>query len=363
MNFVEEIVGSSETESVIGATAPIVPEENTKMGLEVWKEVWKEVGPVDVALLNLVDCAQDRVFHWHYNGGEDEPFDFIGVLDGHGRVDNRANAEQIHFVDRVERLPDEIKHAIFRAPNPMQALIDYFAGDGNGLYCHTTGAVASFARIYADRVETFNVGDAASLVFVDDRLRYMNEPHTSRNEKEQNRLKNGKKNYYTRPSYRMEVISTTDIRKAEATYTIFCETTLSGLINETMLAPTQSLGHNDVSGYDIDVHVVPLEPNQKVHVVVTSDGVMDMVYLPEEWNQNAEELPDDIQFLASNRATEIAAWGRRRWNQEWTTHVPGYATTGRQKFPENKQGQDDIGVVTFTRLPEDVSSSRPHVEL
>ena len=303
------------------------------------------------ALLNLHDSGQDRTIRWHHEG--ENPFDFIGVLDGHGTIPRYETSRSTctHFVDAVENLSAEIKEAIFCAENPMEALIEYFSGPGKNSYHHSTGAVASFARIYSDRIESFNVGDANTLIYLDGNLVYMNKHHEPTCPEEKERLDStiGSANYRVDPATKLVVTSPTDINQVYGTYTLFFHLDQYGRRVETMLAPSQSLGHNNITGYKVSRYSIPYLPSQHVKVVVATDGVMDMVYTPANWYiESNDALPDDLQMLATSNAIEIASWARKRWGQEWTTHAAGYSP-GKQTFPENKLGQDDVGVVTFTQ--------------
>ena len=318
---------------------------------------------IQTCLDNLPDSGQDRVVRWQHAGLDGtEPFDFIGVLDGHGKVHahekNRAvreeRAPKKHFIECFDDISLETKDKIYRAENPMLELISYFSTVAHNLYDHGTGAVVSFARIYSDRVETFNVGDARSLVFIDGKLVYINESHTAANMREQERLtREFDLNSLTSarvcivPASTIELMSPTDIRSIKSTYTVFKHEDANGNYTETRLAPSQSLGHNNVTGYEISTSVIPYTPEQTVHVVTTTDGVMDMVCMPDGWTPDT--LPTDLQFLATTDAQNIAKWARHRWSQEWTVHADGY-TTGKQTFPKTRYGQDDIGIATWTKV-------------
>ena len=318
---------------------------------------------IQTGLDNLPDSGQDRVIRWQHAGLDGtEPFDFIGVLDGHGQVPanekNLAAREQRapkkHFIECFDDISPETKDKIYRAEYPMLELISYFSTVAHNQYHHSTGAVASFARIYSDRVETFNVGDATSLVFIDGKLVYINERHTAANMREQERLtREFDLNSSTSarvcivPSSTLELMSATDIRSIKSTYTVFKHEDANGNYTETRLAPSQSLGHNNVTGYEICMSVIPYTPEQTVHVITDTDGVMDMVCMPVGWTPDV--LPTDLQFLATTDAQDIAKWARERWSQEWTVHADGY-TPGKQTFPKSRYGQDDIGVATWTKV-------------
>lgn len=333
----------------------LTPEQNftSNINVEVELNIQNETNKVRTALLNLPDCGQDRVMQWHNDGSDGtEPFDLIAVFDGHGTIPVGDLPYSKHFVNCLDELSQDTKCRIFTSNNPMEALIKYFSTTGKFLYHVRTGAVASIARIYNDRIETFNVGDATTMVFIDDKLAFINKHHNAENPEEAIRLKATFEphGYSIKLSEKLQVISPTNIKQVPSTYTTFYHTDAHGKRVETVLAPTQSLGHNDATGYDIAVDFIPYSRTQRVKVIVMTDGVMEMVYLPKDWDP-FQELPDDLRFLTQADAPEIANWARSRWSQEWTTHVPGYAI-GKQRFEENKYGQDDIGVATFSHFPE-----------
>ena len=293
---------------------------------------------MDTCLLNLADCGQDRICisknGTTYSG---ESFDVITVFDGHGL----PKSGKCHFIDCLDAASEADRARIWASPNPMESWIEYF---NTTTYDHGTGAVCAIARIFQNRIETFTIGDATVLIFVDDALKYINQDHNADNKDEVNRLKetHGPMKFSIEPAKRLEVFGPNDIRQVDATCTVF----YSSAHTSTSLAITQSLGHNNITGYNMEKNIIYYEPHQKVQVIVCSDGVMDMVCTGSD---NKTAVEDDLAFLSRSSASEIAHWAKERWRQEWITHVAGYSGTGKQKFPENKLGQDDVSAATWTK--------------
>lgn len=276
---------------------------------------------------------QDFVFTHHYVSSDEsggESFDILAVFDGHGLKYEDGNAR--YFMHYLRNAPLAL---LLSAADPVTALVDHLR-QFEKKYDIFGGAVGSIVHIYSDRIVVFNVGDTKTLVFLDGSLAYINQGHTSQNPLEKERLST---TYFGRTSTKSAhcpaVINSTDITMVNSTYTLFYHA-----LATVNLAPTQSFGHHGVTGYDADTATIPYSPEQKVHVVVASDGLMDMV---------AMNSAEDIAFLSGSSAQEIGAFAQARWGQTWNYVYEGKVVQTGHQFPSD--AHDDVGVITWTKMP------------
>jgi serine/threonine protein phosphatase PrpC len=275
---------------------------------------------------------QDFVFtHHHVASSDGEPtFDILAVFDGHGV--KYEDDDERYFMYHLRNAPLD---SLLSAADPVTALVDYLR-QFEEKYDIMGGAVGSIVHIYPDRVVSFNVGDSKTLVFLDGLLVYSNQGHTGRNPLEKERLsKTHVGRTRNQHSHCPVVLNSTDITMIHSSYTIFYHPLAS--VN---IAPTQSFGHHGVTGYDPDTGIVPYTPEQKVHVIVASDGLMDMVSMTHI---------DDVDFLSRAGAQEIGAFAEGRWNQSWNYVFQGKVVQTGHQFP--RDSRDDVGVVTWTKMP------------
>ena len=276
---------------------------------------------------------QDFVFTHHYvPSGEcgGESFDILAVFDGHGL--KYEDGDTRYFMDYLRNAPLAL---LLSAADPVTALVDYLR-QFEKKYDILGGAVGSIVHIYSDRVVMFNVGDSKTLVFLDGLLTYCNQGHTSQNPLEVERLSTtylGRTS--TKPAHCPAVLNSTDITMVNSMYTLFYHA-----LATVNIAPTQSYGHHGVTGYEPDTCTIPYSPDQKVHVVVASDGLMDMV---------AMNSAEDIAFLSSSSAQEIGAFAQARWSQTWNYVYEGKVVQTGHQFP--RDAHDDVGVITWTKMP------------
>ena len=291
--------------------------------------------------------GQDYVYTGHYTAKDEteEDYDVMAVFDGHGG--QRSNASE-HC---ISRLRDADMANLLHQRNPINAIIEYLR-ERQYHYLRITGSTCSVARIYpkSRRIECYNVGDSQTFIFLDGKMEYVNRPHNPTNTFELARLDKlyGRGRYtFSNMSWRTETLSSTEITMVPAQHLRFP----SGL----QLSPTQSLGHHDETGYDIEAYICNYNENQCVKVVVVSDGVTDMLSLCD---------PNDLSILCNLNANEIADVVDGRWHQTWRqvwrkkadSYLPRADTWHKEalaevsfietKFPENSY--DDIGVATWT---------------
>jgi len=267
-----------------------------------------------------LDKGEDFVYCMTHRGTESQgDCDILAVFDGHGSstgVLTRA------FTYILKQSP---LSTLLATENPMQSLITHFDGLKSE-YGNLSGSTASIARIFSDRIECTNVGDSHTMVFIDGVLRYVNGGHCSSNPTEIERIRGmygSQFRFESRESWRQEVLSPTELTMVPSRRAVFP--------NGPTLAPTQSLGHHDITGYAPDSMVIPYTDGQDVRVHVFSDGVADVFSL---------DHPADILFLSRANGAEIGAEAERRWRQEWIYVAPQRGIQPRSSTWQEKR--DDI---------------------
>lgn len=280
--------------------------------------------------------GQDYVFTYQHrvvaDGSEDvdgSDCDILAVFDGHGSVKHPER-------DFMRILREAPLASLLLAADPVQSLVDYLRSFDEQYDC-TMGAVGSIVRIFNDRIETFNVGDSATLVFIDGVLAYRNSAHNSVSPREVDRLKAWRDNggcchYSIEPGFAPGVVDGSTITCRPSHYTVFNQ-----LDKHIKLAPSQSFGHHGITGYCPDTATIPYSPEQRVHVVLASDGLMDMVSCD----------GCDLDVLSSQSASELAAFAERRWKQSWRYVYQGKTIRDGYRFDDF----DDIGVATWSLSP------------
>jgi serine/threonine protein phosphatase PrpC len=222
---------------------------------------------------------------------------YLGVMDGHGRH---------ACIDYVRTLDFDL---IASQPDPAQALWDNIQSSGNNFA--GSGCTFTFARI-THLIEVWNVGDSETHVYVND-LEFYTESHTFHNPKEIERTKHLV--HFIRPTTAPKVTSAQDIQDLPS---------FTGYFNNgDTLVPSQSMGHNGITGFAPHKLVIPYKPTDRVRVVCVTDGVTDMKV-----------------DLSEGNAFDIANEADRKWKQPWMYK-------GLQlKFPTG----DDVSCVVWENL-------------
>ena len=274
--------------------------------------------------------GQDFIFTHHFSGAGAgatgcAECDIVAVFDGHGPLCDDPDLDFMHLL-RAAPL-----HVLLLQLDPVTALVDYLHGLGKP-YDAAMGAVGSIVRIYRDRIETFSVGDTATLIFLDGSLVYKNVGHCSNVSSELERLRETLGGgFYIESSTKPAIIDDTKITIVSSPYTIFRHSS-----KPVKLAPSQSFGHHGVTGYRPEVATIAYSAgDQHVHIVVATDGLMDMV---------STDYEPDLGALSVLSAVELGAMAERRWKQPWDYVYRGNLVQSGYRFPDF----DDVGIVTWT---------------
>ena len=196
-------------------------------------------------------------------------------------------------------------------PDTLTALLEML--EPNRMQGFNSGATYIEAKIFADHVETCVVGDSQIVVFIDDELVYMNTPHNLKNESEQIRLAERIKTNRVKVTQNGAIPESygKDTMKARHSEYIIFE-------NGESLALSQSLGHLNVTGICPEKHTIHFTPDQKVRVLMGSDGLWEMMNIRDDIKQHKpDDYAEDAKLLASSTCLEIMDIAEARWKQPW----------------------------------------------
>ena len=270
------------------------------------------------------------------------PMQWTIVADGHG-----ANG----FIDLVRRT-DFSKLVI--QPNPMDKIIEYFKSF-NGTYRDqiyysygnnrriSSGSTFILVKIYDNNfngesrmIETYSIGDSRCAIYIDGIQEYISTPHNMNNPKEVERLKDRGIIQSIEPDPVPTIAGATKLVGKQCQYNMFED--------GTRLAPTQSLGHDEVTGFEPEYFMKVFSEHQQVRVVAGSDGFWDMHFM------SIDPTPDSLQDLheiTTLSASDLSEKALRRWSQLWNYHYLSERPEiiYKTRFPPN--GYDDISVVVW----------------
>ena len=211
---------------------------------------------------------QDRA--WSGRVGD---MDYIIVADGHGT--NKC----------IDQLTAMNMDDIASAENPVMEAHRQLKGD-----LYLSGATFVVGRRYPTRVELFNCGDSCIQLYVNEKSIYKSKQHTFKDPQEVERTK--ELVHAILPTKAPFPISYTEAKEVDSPTGHFK--------TGEKLVPSQSLGHNNMTGLAPDYYMCEVTPIDHVRMVAGSDGFWDML-VPTE-NGNAQEL---------------AEHARRQWLKKW----------------------------------------------
>lgn len=274
--------------------------------------------------IRQMDKGQDQTFSGTFVCAETGKRGSYGlVTDGHG-----THA----CIQCLRAIPRETLDGIIGSVAPVQNLAQYINENSYIPMEPSSGATMCLAKVYPDRVIIFNSGDSQAAVYVNDQLVFLSEEHNCENQEEIERIK---KMGVTRfeDSHNIEVVSETKMCGITSKYAIFPP--------YLRLASTQALGHNGRTGLAPDLALMHYGPEDKVNVVIGSDGFWDMVV-----KQNVEEM----NSFTSKTSAELVEFAVGRWLQPWNMHLDRITEVHVLSRFQPKQC-DDICVVKIDVLP------------
>jgi hypothetical protein len=253
-----------------------------------------------------------------------EQFEWLALFDGHG--DNTI----INTIRNTDLTPFIIHE------NPPLALQSYLSKNRVLSRHYSSGTTMCLARVYKDKIQTFSVGDSHIVIYEEDVPVYRNELHKWENIQEKERLLKMDPKITAMDSSGFTVVSTNTMIASNPVYINYS--------NGKSLAPSQAIGHNNITGISPEIFEMPIKINIRYRVLLASDGVFDVL---------AKNEDTKLEF-SSKTSDEIARFAEDRWKQEWYLAntdddfkpIPG--TQFRFTLPSEF---DDISVGTIDIVP------------
>ena len=230
--------------------------------------------------------------------------DYIFAFDGHGMH---------HVIDQIRNMNMD---DIASASNPVFAVHEQLKGDS-----YRSGSTMAFARKTGNLIETFHCGDSALRVYVNGMLLHTSTAHNFTNPAEIKRTESMVR--FIQPTMAPFPVSATAIREVLSPEGFFK--------TGEALVPSQSLGHNNMTGLDPEIFTITVKPTDHVRMIVGSDGFWDMLVPP------------------TGDARTLAQEAHRRWKQEWD--YPYLGRIVKNRFEDI----DDICVAVY----DDEIKTRP----
>jgi serine/threonine protein phosphatase PrpC len=199
--------------------------------------------------------------------------------------------------------------AYISSENPVQELLEYIKVHQH-LYRIDTGSTLVLAKVYANRICIWNIGDSQGVVLINDIVVHITKSHDRDLESEFERV--NQLGATSSPGNYPKLKSETEItmeKNSMNKFAGFC------------LVPTASLGHHGKTGLpDISdmYYEIQYSSSDRIKIVLASDGLWDMF-----------NIEFDLHHLLSKSAQELCDFAEARWKQEWTycgkkTSFPDY---------------------------------------
>lgn len=263
--------------------------------------------------LHQMDKKQDfcKIGKGRDNFGNHQEFDYILIIDGHGD----PYTYSLFFDPMLNSMDFSV---LLGTENPVDTIVKYIEKQTSIDIVHlgtprmlSVGSTLSIAKIYYDsqkiRVVCYNVGDSRIRIFNNDKPVYVSNPHiissTSENERLMSKFQDGSAIIHEDSHF--ELINSSTIRLSKCNRIIF----YYGKHMQASLIPTQCLGHLGITGLDPEVYTGEFDANNKIRIIVYSDGVDDML---------CNNLQEDENLMMFQSCDEIINKVVERWNFSWT---------------------------------------------
>jgi serine/threonine protein phosphatase PrpC len=254
--------------------------------------------------------------------GKGSGFEWGVLLDGHGSD---------IYIDLLRSLDWQ---SIMTSENPWKTLHEIIHA-APFIDLKYTGSTLLMLRAYSDRLETLSVGDSGLAIYKNGALVYKSTEHNSKNESEKERLKSRNVRFeeYRKVPF---MVSSTSMRMKTPDYTQF--------ENGEIFAPTQALGHCNITGYAPETHTEYFASEDEMRCVLYSDGFGDMFLF--EADEEEERLKDERDILTMT-AEELANKAEARWIQMWKVYYVEHIPDMFVMTTFDSTSRDDVGVLVW----------------
>ena len=251
---------------------------------------------------------QDHVAHGSYIVG---PQGLVHIktywsvlFDGHGnnQAINAIRASDINRIMEKSRPYDDLQKLI--QDDPMSTLEERIRSGSTMVYAKVTPT-----NHYTD-IEIVNIGDSSAVLFVNYQPVFVTQQHDHTNGSEIARLfsevrVDTKEPFYKRDSD-FEVVSPTDIITKDTTYIKFS--------NGVCLGPSQSLGHDGITGIKPTITSYRALKTDNIKVVLFSDGISSVMPVSGLLTHST------VDFMKDKTTTDILNEAEHKWKKPWNLH-------------------------------------------
>jgi serine/threonine protein phosphatase PrpC len=261
-----------------------------------------------MAITRQIGNAQDHVVKGSFLK-DNEEYEYVGAMDGHG---NGYNCDSC--IGLLRNLDFTV---VAQESNPVQYIREQLLGHN----LIQSGSTFTFARINKTKqqIEVINIGDSMTAVFKNNKLVYTTPIHCFQNPEEIERTKPLIREI--RPSTAPKPVNDTDVHLIESNV---------GVWNTgEVLVPTQSFGHNNMTGLAPSHVVISYDLEDKVRVICGTDGFWDMKMI-------------DYPYIAVESAIRLVNIAERKWKQQWM-YFDGQHKPVQTTFEDT----DDIGIAIW----------------
>jgi len=258
--------------------------------------------------------------------GKEKDYDWVVLLDGHG-----TNS----FINlmRVQNWRE-----IMATEDPCETLLTIIKNKRYN-YGANSGSTLLMMRAYADYIETVSIGDSKVIIYKNEEVVYKSTEHNTKNPLEIERLKQRVESGCVEFDRCKNPIALV----VSATKMVPCFPDYVRFENGTYIAPTQALGHNDITGYAPEKRRENYERGERVRCILASDGYSEMHLFESECEEEKEK---DEKELLELKAEELAEKAEKRWRQAWDWH---WDEKNPEVFIKTEYGSnmDDVGIVIW----------------
>jgi serine/threonine protein phosphatase PrpC len=240
------------------------------------------------------------------------------LIDGHGNPNN-------DFMNKIK----EIDYTLFVShTEPIPFLHEEMNKKFKNEKYANNGMAFILVKVYENTIQTFSIGDSYVYIFKNNELLYRNIGHTLENKLERERLE-GKMKIIN--SHKPCIFDHNKIFMEKSYYALFHGT-------NKQIALTQTFGNNDITGIQPEIFMCDYSPEDKIRIIVGSDGYFDL-------HSDNNEL--DMNDLKNLSCEELMNKAEKRWKQEWMFYIDKTKDDYTiQKFPY----YDDVSILLIEKF-------------
>jgi len=282
------------------------------------------------------------------------PFHWGVILDGHGSS---------KFINIMKTFDWRENMSVEHPWERLQAYLETIKGS----YGSNSGSTLLMMRSFSDRVETWAIGDSTVIIYKNGVKVYENTPHNLSNPVEVQRLNSlptGSWEFTNAPQPFPKIRNPTTLQAKTGGYFYFPPydpgvpgfSLFSRYNSKTVLAMSQAIGHNNTLGNDVEAHVEYFEESDKVRCILGSDGIFDMILLPEPvlalvpppTEEELDAVECDKMDLLTMSAEQLCDKIEARWKQDWEYRY-NMSSFDLRMISNFIGGLDDISAVVWDK--------------